>query len=197
MMDAQTIAQLKQDIVFDAQLAGRNLTFHSTWGLFSPRQIDSGTALLLKYLQVRSDEVALDIGCGYGPLGLAIAAQAPAGQVHMVDKDFVAVDYANKNARLNGLGHAQAYLSNGLSQVPKDVRFTTVVSNIPAKVGKELLSILLWDSYQALAPGGQMVVVTINGLRQFMKRHMQDVFGHYEKVKQGRDYTVSRAVKEA
>jgi len=197
MMDAQTIAQLKQDIVFDAQLAGRNLTFHSTWGLFSPRQIDSGTALLLKYLQVRSDEVALDIGCGYGPLGLAIAAQAPAGQVHMVDKDFVAVDYANKNARLNGLGHAQAYLSNGLSQVPNDVRFTTVVSNIPAKVGKELLSILLWDSYQALAPGGQMVVVTINGLRQFMKRHMRDVFGHYEKVKQGRDYTVSRAVKEA
>lgn len=196
-MDAQTIAQLKQDIVFDAQLAGRNLTFHSTWGLFSPRQIDSGTALLLKYLQVRSDEVALDIGCGYGPLGLAIAAQAPAGQVHMVDKDFVAVDYANKNARLNGLGHAQAYLSNGLSQVPNDVRFTTVVSNIPAKVGKELLSILLWDSYQALAPGGQMVVVTINGLRQFMKRHMRDVFGHYEKVKQGRDYTVSRAVKEA
>jgi len=196
-MDAQTIAQLKQDIVFDAQLAGRNLTFHSTWGLFSPRQIDSGTALLLKYLQVRSDEVALDIGCGYGPLGLAIAAQAPAGQVHMVDKDFVAVDYANKNARLNGLGHAQAYLSNGLSHVPNDVRFTTVVSNIPAKVGKELLSILLWDSYQALAPGGQMVVVTINGLRQFMKRHMQDVFGHYEKVKQGRDYTVSRAVKEA
>ena len=196
-MDAHTIARLKQDIVFEAELAGRQLTFHSTWGLFSPRQIDSGTELLLKYLEIRQDEVALDIGCGYGPLGLAIAAQAPAGQVHMVDKDFVAVDYANKNAQLNGLGHARAYLSNGLSHVPTDVRFTTVVSNIPAKVGKELLSILLWDSYQALAPGGQMVVVTINGLRQFMKRHMQDVFGHYEKVKQGRDYTVSRAVKEA
>ncbi len=196
-MDAQTIEKLKRDIVFEAELAGRSMTFHSTWGLFSPRQIDSGTALLLKHLQVRPDEVALDIGCGYGPLGLAIAAQASQGQVHMVDKDFVAVDYANQNARINGLNHAQAYLSNGLSHVPDDVRFTTVVSNIPAKVGKELLSILLWDSHQALAPGGQMVVVTINGLRQFMKRHMQDVFGNYEKVKQGRDYTVSRAVKAA
>ncbi len=195
-MDAHTIARLKQDIVFEAALAGRPLTFHSTWGLFSPRQIDSGTELLLKHLQIRPDEVALDIGCGYGPLGLAIAAQAPEGEVHMVDKDFVAVDYANRNARLNGLENARAYLSNGLSHVPEDVRFSTIVSNIPAKVGKELLSILLWDSHRALRPGGQMVVVTINGLRQFMKRHMQDVFGNYEKVKQGRDYTVSRAIRE-
>ena len=194
-MDAQTIRQLKQDIVFEADLAGRPFTFHSTWGLFSPRQIDSGTALLLRHLQVREDEVALDIGCGYGPLGLAIAAQAPRGQVHMVDKDFVAVEYANRNAQLNGLDNARAYLSNGLSHVPEEQRFTTVVSNIPAKVGKELLTILLWDSWQQLEPGGQMVVVTINGLRQFMKRYMTEIFGNYEKVKQGRDYTVSRAIR--
>jgi len=194
-MDAQTIRQLKQDIVFEADLAGRPFTFHSTWGLFSPRQIDSGTALLLRHLQVREDEVALDIGCGYGPLGLAIAAQAPRGQVHMVDKDFVAVEYANRNAQLNGLDNARAYLSNGLSHVPEEQRFTTVVSNIPAKVGKELLTILLWDSWQQLEPGGQMVVVTINGLRQFMKRYMMEIFGNYEKVKQGRDYTVSRAIR--
>ena len=196
-MDAQTIRQLKQDIVFEAELVGRPFTFHSTWGLFSPRQIDSGTALLLRHLEIREDEVALDIGCGYGPLGLAIAAQAPGGQVHMVDKDFVAVEYANRNARLNGLDNVRAYLSNGLSHVPGGQRFTTVVSNIPAKVGKELLDILLWDSWQHLEPGGQMVVVTINGLRQFMKRHMMEIFGNYEKVKQGRDYTVSKAVKMA
>ncbi|SIO05938.1 16S rRNA m(2)G 1207 methyltransferase [Sulfurivirga caldicuralii] len=196
-MDAATIAQLKQDIVFETELAGRSMNFHSTWGLFSPRQIDSGTALLLRHLDVREDEVALDIGCGYGPLGLAIAAQAPRGEVHMVDKDFVAVEYANRNAQINGLANARAYLSNGLSHVPEGQRFTTVVSNIPAKVGKELLTILLWDSYQRLEPGGQMVVVTINGLRQFMKRYMAEIFGDYKKVKQGRDYTVSRAVKLA
>ncbi|WP_294948507.1 methyltransferase [Sulfurivirga sp.] len=195
-MDARTIEQLKRDIVFEAELAGHRFTFHTTWGLFSPRQIDSGTALLLRYLDVRPDERALDIGCGYGPLGLSIAAQAPQGQVHMVDKDFVAVDYARANARRNGLNNVEAYLSNGLSHVPADARFTTVVSNIPAKVGKELLTILLWDSWQHLEPGGQMVVVTINGLRQFMKRHMLEIFGNYDKVKQGRDYTVSRAVRE-
>lgn len=190
-----SIAELKQDLSIQAELMGKPLQFNTTWGIFSPREIDSGTALLLRYLDIKPDEVALDIGCGYGPIGLAIAANAPQGQVHMVDKDFVAVDYANKNAQLNGLSHAKAYLSNGLSAVPKELQFTTVVSNIPAKVGKEMLSILLHDIHAQLAPGGQLVVVTINGLRDYMKRNFKEVFGNYEKVKQGRDYTISRCVK--
>ncbi|WP_459819256.1 class I SAM-dependent methyltransferase [Galenea microaerophila] len=191
-----SIEQLKQDIVFQETLMGHPLTFHTTWGLFSPRNIDAGTHLLLKHLQIQPDEVALDIGCGYGPIGLTIAANAPEGKVHMVDKDFVAVDYANKNAQINGLSNAQAYLSNGLSRVPTDQKFTTVVSNIPAKVGKEMLSILLHDVHNQLQPGGQFVVVTINGLRQYMKRNFMEVFGNYEKVKQGKDYTISRTIKE-
>lgn len=190
-----SIDELKQDLEIKAELMGQSLTFATTWGIFSPREIDSGTDLFLKYLEIKEDEVALDIGCGYGPLGLAIAANAPKGQVHMVDKDFVAVDYANKNAQKNGLSHAKAYLSNGLSAVPKDIRFSTVVSNIPAKVGKEMLSIMLHDVHQQLEPGGQFVVVTINGLRQYMKRNFMEVFGNYEKVKQGKDYTISRCVK--
>ncbi len=191
----QSIEQLKQDIVFQDTLMGKSLTFHTTWGLFSPRNIDAGTLLLLKHLKIQPDEVALDIGCGYGPIGLAIAANAPQGEVHMVDKDFVAVDYANKNAQINGLSQACAYLSNGLSHVPAEKQFTTVVSNIPAKVGKEMLSILLHDVHSHLQPGGQFVVVTINGLRQYMKRNFMEVFGNYEKVKQGKDYTISRCVK--
>lgn len=192
-----TIEELKQDLHIQANLAGKDLKFATTWGIFSPREIDSGTDLFLKYLDIKTDEVALDIGCGYGPIGLAIAANAPEGQVHMVDKDFVAVDYSNKNAKLNKLANAQAYLSNGLSAVPKDIQFTTVVSNIPAKVGKEMLSIMLHDVHNQLAPGGQFVVVTINGLRQYMKRNFMEVFGNYDKVKQGKDYTISRCVKES
>jgi 16S rRNA G1207 methylase RsmC len=191
-----SIEQLKQDICFQANLKGHELKFNSTWGIFSPREIDSGTELFLKYLSLKEDEVALDIGCGYGPIGLCIAACAPKGEVHMVDKDFVAVDYANKNAQQNRIKNAQAYLSNGLSHVPKDIQFTTVVSNIPAKVGKEMLNIMLYDINRQLAPGGQLVVVTINGLRQYMKRNFMEVFGNYEKVKQGKDYTISRCVKK-
>lgn len=191
-----TIDELKKDLLIEAVLMNKPLKLATTWGIFSPREIDSGTDLFLKYLEIKEDEIALDIGCGYGPLGLAIAANAPKGQVHMVDKDFVAVDYANKNAQKNNLGNAKAYLSNGLSTVPKGMMFTTVVSNVPAKVGKEMLSILLHDVHDHLEPGGQFVVVTINGLRQYMKRNFMEVFGNYDKVKQGKDYTISRCVKQ-
>ncbi|WP_019557184.1 class I SAM-dependent methyltransferase [Thiomicrorhabdus arctica] len=191
-----TIDELKKDLLIEAVLMNKPLKLATTWGIFSPREIDSGTDLFLKYLEIKEDEIALDIGCGYGPLGLAIAANAPKGQVHMVDKDFVAVDYANKNAQNNNLSNAKAYLSNGLSAVPKEMMFTTVVSNIPAKVGKEMLSILLHDVHAHLEPGGQFVVVTINGLRQYMKRNFMEVFGNYDKVKQGKDYTISRCVKQ-
>jgi 16S rRNA G1207 methylase RsmC len=191
------IASLRQDIRFTAQLKGHSVNFQTTWGLFSPREIDSGTDLLLKYIEVTPDEKILDLGCGYGPLGISLALSAPHGQVTMVDKDFMAVDYANKNAQLNRVPHARALLSNGLAHLPSDLRFTTVVSNIPAKVGKEMMSIFLYDIHQRLQPQGQLVVVTINGLRDYMKRTFQETFGNYEKVKQGKDYTISRAVKQA
>jgi len=190
-----SIDDLKKDIQFQTVLMGKPLTFNSTWGIFSPRQIDAGTELFLQHIQVGEADYILDIGCGYGPIGLTLAANAPQGETHMVDKDFVAVDYANKNAQQNQINNAKAYLSNGLSAVPKDIQFNTVVSNIPAKVGKEMLSILLHDVHQQLAPNGQFVVVTINGLRQYMKRNFMEVFGNYEKVKQGKDYTISRCVK--
>ncbi|WP_029936225.1 class I SAM-dependent methyltransferase [Thiomicrospira pelophila] len=191
-----SIDQLKQDLEFNTNLFGHNLTFRSTWGIFSPREIDAGTELLLRHLKIQPNEVVLDLGCGYGPLGLAIAANAPQGEVHMVDKDFMAVEYANKNADLNCLSNAKAYLSNGLSNVPKNIQFTTVVSNMPAKVGKEMMSIMLHDIHEQMAPGGQLVVVTINGLRDYMKRNFMEVFGYYDKVKQGKDYTISRTIKQ-
>jgi 16S rRNA G1207 methylase RsmC len=190
------IDALKKDIRFDAVLRGQSLQFSSTWGLFSPREIDSGSDLLLRYCEIKPDEQILDLGCGYGALGVTLAKEAHAGSVLMVDKDFVAVDYARRNIALNRLTNAQVLLSNGLAQIPADRRFTTVVSNVPAKVGKEMLSIFLYDINQYLLPGGQLVVVTINGLRDYMKRMFNEQFGNYEKVKQGKDYTISRAIKE-
>jgi 16S rRNA G1207 methylase RsmC len=110
----------------------------------------------------------------------------------MVDKDFVAVDYAARNARLNRIDNAQALLSNGFSAVGNR-QFDLIVSNIPAKVGKEMLYIFLYDALDRLKPGGRLYFVSINGLREFFKRTMNEVFGNYEKVKQGKDYTVSLA----
>ncbi len=193
MLTKEQVDQLRRDIRFDAEFGGRTLTLHSTWGLFSPREVDEGTRLLLDRVEVASDADCLDLGCGYGPIGLSLAALAPQGHTLLVDKDFVAVSYANANARRNGLGNAKAILSNGFDQVPKDLRFDVIASNIPAKVGKELLAILLHDARDHLKPGGRLYVVTINGLREFMKRNLNEVFGNYDKLKQGSHYTVAQS----
>jgi 16S rRNA (guanine1207-N2)-methyltransferase len=193
MLTDRQLAELRAPIRFEADLCGRRLRFESTWGLFSPREIDAGTALLLRYLEIDEGADCLDLGCGYGPIGCTLAALAPKGRTLMVDKDFVAVDYAARNASLNGLNNADASLSNGFEQIDPSRRFDLIASNIPAKVGKELLSLLLHDARARLRPGGRFYVVTVNGLREFMKRNLREVFGNYDKLKQGAHYTVAVA----
>ncbi|MFO7604098.1 MAG: methyltransferase [Gammaproteobacteria bacterium] len=192
MLTEKEIAQLRQDIVFATTLCGMPFTFHSTWGIFSPRGIDEGTALLLQHLEVRENDDCLDLGCGYGPLGLTLARLAPQGRTTLVDKDFVAVEYSNKNARLNHIHNATALLSNGFEQI-REQRFDVIVSNIPAKVGNEMLSLFLYDARRQMKPGARLYIVTINGLRDYMKRNFKEVFGNYKKLKQGKNYTVAMA----
>ena len=182
--------KIRQDLLVEY----RGLRFHTTWGLFSPRAIDDGSRLLLDHLELAPGDTCLDLGCGYGVLGLCMAKLAPQGHTLMIDKDFVAVDYAEKNRLLNGIKNASCQLSNGFDQIPAQ-QFDVIVSNIPAKVGKEMLYIYLFDALRYLKPGGSFYIVTITGLRLFFKRGFSEVFGHYEKIKQGKTYTVARGIK--
>ncbi len=182
--------KIRQDLLVEY----RGLRFHTTWGLFSPRAIDDGSHLLLQHLELEVSDDCLDLGCGYGVLGLCMAKMAPQGHTLMVDKDFVAVDYAEKNRIANRIDNASSQLSNGFDQIPRQ-QFDVIVSNIPAKVGKEMLYIYLFDALRYLKPGGSFYIVTITGLRQFFKRGFSEVFGHYEKIKQGKTYTVARGIK--
>lgn len=187
--------RLMEDIVFRQRIRDFEITFHSTWGLFSAREVDDGSRLLAECFDASAEDVSVDLGCGYGPIGLAIAKQSPDGQVHLVDKDFIAVEYAKKNAQVNGLANCAAYLSNAFSHVPRDIRLDNVVANLPAKTGKEMLAIILQDAYDRLVPGGRIAVVTVNGLRKWIKRNFEEVFGNYDKVKQGKTHTVAVAEK--
>jgi 16S rRNA (guanine1207-N2)-methyltransferase len=196
MLTQETLDKLRRDIVIDADLAGERLALHSTWGIFSPREVDEGTRLLVERLEIEPTDDCLDLGCGYGPIGLFMARKAPQGRTLMVDKDFMAVDYANANAQRNDLPNAQAMLSNGFDHIDPARRFDVIASNIPAKVGKEMLSLMLHDARARLKPGGRLYVVTINGLRQYMKRNLNEVLGNYDKLKQGRTYTVALARKD-
>ena len=188
------LASLREDIVFQETLLGQPLIFHTTWGLFSPREVDEGTRLLLRHMDIGEADDCLDLGCGYGPIGIAMAKAAPRGRTLLVDKDFVAIEYARKNITVNGLGNCETMLSNGFREIGERC-FDVIASNVPAKVGKELLQLTLHDARTHLKPGGRMTVVTITGLRRFMEKHLRDVFGNYEKCKQGSHYTVATARK--
>ena len=196
MFDRKDIVNLKKDIEIVVNLLDNELTLHTRWGVFSPRSIDEGTLLLMKHIEVGVSDICLDLGCGYGPIGLALAKHCTKGEVHMVDKDFVAIELANNNANLNNLSNAKAYFSDAFLQVPNEVKFDQVISNLPAKVGREQLSIILYDAFDALKPGGKITVVTIKGLKDFIKNNFNSVFGNYKKLKQGQKYIVSQATKK-
>jgi 16S rRNA G1207 methylase RsmC len=194
-MIPKDIHGLRKDIVFKAKSKGHNFVFHSTWGLFSPKEIDKGSLMLINQVDIKPTDFTLEMGCGYGPIGLAIAKMSPQGKVHMIDKDFVAVDFAKKNALLNGIQNCDIYLSNAFSNVPA-IEFDNIVSNLPAKVGKELLFLILNDAKNHLKKGGKFYVVVIAGLKDYIKRNFKEVFGNYEKLKQGKTYMVAVAIKE-
>ncbi len=189
------VEQLRRDIVFTETLRGFDFTFHSRWGLFSPRSVDEGTKLLLRHIEVAGDDDCLDLGCGYGAIGLTLARLAPGGRTTMVDKDFVAVEYAQKNAALNGVERCETLLSDGFEQL-EERRFAVVASNLPAKAGNEAYHILFAGALDHLHEGGRLYVVTLSGVRRFIERAFGELFGNYEKVKQGRTHTVSLAVKQ-
>ena len=185
-----------REVEFRAALRGIPLVFAATWGLFSPKTIDAGTNLLIEQLDIQEGDTCLDLGCGYGAIGITIAKSIRTTTVYMVDKDFVAVDYARKNVARNQLPNCHVLLSNGFSHLP-DLQFDLIASNLPANVGKELLQIFLRDAKHHLKPNGRLYVVTISGLREFIKRNFLTIFGNYQKVKQRHTHTVAMATRIA
>lgn len=189
------LEELKKDLTIHANLLGEELVFHTTWGLFSPEKIDDGTKVLLSEISLNGNEDVLDVGAGYGPIGITLAKKSK-GIIHMIDKDFVAVEYSGKNAELNNLTNTRSYLSNGLSHVPKGEKFDLIVSNLPAKVSKEFFWILFGDIKNHMKKRGRVVVVTIAGLEFFIKKNFESIFGNYKLLQNKHGYFVAEAILE-
>ena len=192
----QKANQWRQDICFSQDVLGKPFDFCSTWGLFSPEKLDDGSLMLLDYIDFYTDDCSIDLGCGYGVLGMTAARCCPNGEHLLIDKDFVAVEYARLNCQKNNLHNTTVLLSNGFNQVDSHRPFSLVMSNLPAKASKEQHYLYLLDAYSAMTVGARFYVVTINGLREFMKRSFTEVFGNAKKLKQGKTYTVTMAIKE-
>ncbi len=184
----------EQDICFDASILGKAYHFRSTWGVFSPEKIDDGSLMLLDYIDFAPTLHSIDLGCGYGVLGMVAARECPQGQHVLIDKDYVAVDYARKNCQANKLDNTTVLLSNGFSAVGAQ-KFDLVMSNLPAKASKEQHYLYLLNAYDAMNVGASFYVVTINGLREYMKKSFSQVFGNSKKLKQGSTYTITVATK--
>lgn len=145
----------------------RPLRFRVSQELFSSYQVDTGTRLLLKTVSdlAASDQVkkVLDLGCGYGPLGLAFAAADPRRLVHLVDRDALAVAFARHNAWLNKLHSAVAYGSLGYDDVIEG-EFDLLLANIPGKAGPAALASFLLDARRVLHPDGLAAIVVVSPL---------------------------------
>lgn len=152
------------------------LTFRAGEGVFSAASVDVGTRLLLRTLASPDHAERrriLDLGCGYGPLGLALATMAPREVVDLVDRDAVAVGYARLNADLNEIAGVRVEPGLGWGDIPDDRTYDLVVSNIPAKVGPAAIESWLLDGRPHLAPGGTLAIVVINRLEDEVDRVLQ------------------------
>lgn len=155
---------------FQAELLGRTLRFEAPHGLFSQDRIDDGTRLLLENLPVAPPSSVLDLGCGYGALGLPIAARHPGASCLLVDRDVVATRAAARNAARNGLSNAQAVPGLGYRDLSGEARFDWVLCNVPARIGEVALHYLLLEGARRLTGDGALRVVVINDLRPAVER---------------------------
>ena len=158
---------MEQDIYFKKEVAldyeGETLRFRVAQDLFSSFDVDVGTRFLLKTL-ARSTRCKfrriLDLGCGYGPLGLALKKKHQDSEIHLVDRDALAVEYSRQNAELNGLSDIKTYGAIGYDDVTaRD--FDLIVSNIPGKAAESVISSFLLEAAGYLRPGGLVAVVVV------------------------------------
>lgn len=158
---------------------GKTLRFAVSQDLFSSFQVDTGTRFLLRTVMpsgVHSFEKVLDLGCGYGPLGLALKSANEAAVVYMVDRDALAVEFSRRNAELNGLSGIQAYGSLGYDDV-RETDFDLIISNIPGKAGEPVIRHFLTDARYFLGPGGLVAVVVVGAIESMVKNILENTPG--------------------
>ena len=151
------------------RIGGLDLSFRVSQTLFSSHAVDAGTEFLLRTLHrtgARFEKV-LDLGCGYGPIGIALKGLNPEAVLHMVDGDALAVTYAARNALLNGIDDAMTYPSMGFDDV-EDRDFDLIAANIPGKANEEVIASWLTDAALSVRDKGQIAIVVVSPLEPFV-----------------------------
>ena len=168
------------------------MKFLTDAGVFSKKMIDFGSQVLLSCLSFQQGETVLDVGCGYGPLGLSLV-KAQGIHATMVDVNTRALDLAQKNADLNQV-EAKIFQSNVYDQV--EGSFDHIISNPPIRAGKKVVHEVLSGSFDHLNPGGDLtIVIQKKQGAPSAKAKMEEVFGNCEILKKDKGYYILRSEK--
>jgi 16S rRNA G1207 methylase RsmC len=165
--------------VVEMRAQKQSLQFRTSQELFSSHDVDAGTRFLLRSITEAGyppPHRILDMGCGYGVLGITLKSLHPESAVHLTDRDALAVDYARQNAELNNLSGAEIYGSLGYDDVTEK-GFDLIVSNIPGKAGEPVITYMLREAQYYLAPGGIMAVVIVTALAEMAAKILADTPG--------------------
>ncbi|TCS81558.1 class I SAM-dependent methyltransferase [Tepidibacillus fermentans] len=184
----------------EANFYGKKFQFKTDSGVFSKKRVDFGTALLIETVQFPQSTKILDLGCGYGPVGIVSASVIEKGLVHMVDINERAIELAKYNVEHNRKNInenilIEVYQSNGFQNVRRD-DFDLVLLNPPIRAGKSIVYSLFEDSLFHLKEGGELwiVIQKKQGAPSAMKK-LESLFSTVEEVERSKGYSIIRSTK--
>lgn len=180
------------------ELKGKVFQFVTDSGVFSRDTVDYGSRVLIDSFtwQDLPEGTLLDVGCGYGPVGLSLAyaSQRP---VEMIDINQRAVDLAKGNAQRNGIEQVDVHQSNIYATLNQK-EYAAILSNPPIRAGKDVVHEILTGAYPLLKVDGTLTIVIQKkqGAPSAQKK-MQETFGNAEIIKKDKGYYIIQSIKEA
>ncbi|MBM7704975.1 class I SAM-dependent methyltransferase [Metabacillus iocasae] len=144
---------------FSFSLRDQSFSFTSDQGVFSKKEVDFGSRVLIEAFKLPEVEgPILDVGCGYGPIGLSVAKSDPTRSVHMVDVNERAIELAKLNASQNKVENVKIYKSFCFDSV-EEKQFASILTNPPIRAGKKVVHEILEGAASHLVKGGELWVV--------------------------------------
>ncbi|KRE44357.1 16S rRNA methyltransferase [Paenibacillus sp. Soil522] len=181
--------------VHEVFLRGFSFRFMTDAGVFSKSGVDYGSQVLIDALKLDADAKVLDVGCGYGPIGLTAAKLAENGLVTMIDINERAVELSRENAKLNKISNVNV-LQSDLYEAVKHLKFDTIVTNPPIRAGKAVVHRIFEEGYELLEQGGSMwVVIQKKQGAPSAQAKLESLFEGVEEVTKDKGYRIFRAVK--
>ena len=171
---------------------GERLRFVTDAGVFSKGEVDTGTQLLLEALPEEMSGEILDLGCGWGVIGISIAKTWPECRVTMADVNLRALELSRENAKKNHT-EVECVESDGMAALTGRT-FDAVVTNPPIRAGKQVIYQMFADAAKSLKPGGALYLVIRKqqGAESCMK-YLKTIYGEVEKLDKSGGFWVLRA----